>query len=348
MEAFSTTPRLRGGHRMTLFTWARPRSFPHLPAPVPRLFDVAADARVMAECHWQEAAREQPTLLLLHGLEGSSRAHYMRGMADKAFAAGMNVVRLNQRNCGGTEHLSVGLYHSGMTEDPAAVIRELAEVDGLSSIAVAGYSLGGNLALKLAGDYGNTPPRVLTSIVAVSPTLELAVCVDALERRENVLYERNFVRNLKRRMRLKARLFPGVYQVNDLRHVRTVRQFDELFTAPYHGFRDATDYYQRASAMRVVSRIRVPTLIITAEDDPFVPVMPFSSDELVRNPHIELVMTRHGGHCGFVSNAALANDGYWAESKVVQFALRHASTAGDRGQRIPARSEGVSVPLSAR
>jgi predicted alpha/beta-fold hydrolase len=327
MEAFTTTPRLRGGHRMTLFTWARPRRFPDLPPAVPRYFDVAADARVLAECHWQARAWERSTLLLFHGLEGSSRAHYMRGMADKAFAAGMNVVRLNQRNCGGTEHLSVGLYHSGLTADPAAVIRELTEVDGLRSIAIAGYSLGGNLALKLAGDYGNAPPRALKSIVAVSPTLELGVCVDALERRENVLYEMNFVRNLKRRMRLKAQLFPDVYRVNELRRVRTVRQFDELFTAPYHGFRDAADYYHRASAMRVISGIRVPTLVIVADDDPFVPLTPFSSDELVRNPHVHVVMTHHGGHCGFVSNAALANRGYWAEARVVEFALRHADTA---------------------
>jgi predicted alpha/beta-fold hydrolase len=321
MEPFTTTPRLRGGHRMTLFTWARPRRFPNLPPPVPRLFDVAADARVLAECHWQPAPRDHPTIVLLHGLEGSSRAHYMAGMADKAFASGFNVVRLNQRNCGGTEHLSVGLYHSGMTEDPAAVIRELVELDGLSSIAVAGYSLGGNLALKLAGDYGDRPPGALEAIVAVSPTMELAACVDALERRENLLYELNFVRNLKRRMRVKARLFPGTYGLAGLAHVRTVREFDEKYTAPYHGFRGASDYYHRASAMRVAARIRVPTLVITADDDPFVPVEPFEELARARNPFIEVVITRCGGHCGFVSDAALGNDGYWAERRVVEFAL---------------------------
>ena len=334
MEPFTTTPRLRAGHRMTLFTWVRSRHFPDLPPPVPRYFDVATDARVLAECHWQARPWEQATLVLLHGLEGSSRAHYMEGMADKAYAAGMNVVRLNQRNCGGTEHLSVGLYHSGMTEDPAAVIRELVEVDGLQSIAVAGYSLGGNLALKLAGDFGDAPPSALRAIAAVSPTMELAACVDALERRENLLYEMNFVRNLKRRMHLKARLFPGVYRVNDLRRVRTVREFDEMFTAPYHGFRDASDYYHRASAMRVASRITIPTLIITADDDPFVPVTPFVELQRAANPHIEVVITHHGGHCGFVSDAALGNDGYWAERRVVDFALRHAEAAAPPDSQI--------------
>jgi predicted alpha/beta-fold hydrolase len=323
MEPFTTTPRLRGGHLMTLFTWARPRQFPRLPPSVPRLFDVDNDARVLAECHWQPVPRDHPTLLLLHGLEGSSGAHYMAGMADKAFAAGFNVVRLNQRNCGGTEHLSVGLYHSGMTEDPATVIQELVELDGLTSIAVAGYSLGGNLALKLAGDYGDTPPPALGAIVAVSPTMELAVCVDALERRENLLYELNFVRNLKRRMRLKARLFPGTYELAGLEGVRTVRDFDEKYTAPYHGFLGASDYYHRASAMRVAARIRVPTLVITADDDPFVPVEPFRELARVANPCVEVVITHFGGHCGFVSDASLGNDGYWAERRVVEFALAH-------------------------
>jgi predicted alpha/beta-fold hydrolase len=250
----------------------------------------------------------------------------MAGIADKAFAAGFNVIRLNQRNCGGTEHLSVGLYHSGMTEDPSAVIRELIEVDGLTEIAVAGYSLGGNLALKLAGDWGEAPPAPVKAVIAVSPTMELAICVDALERRENVLYEMNFVRNLKRRMRLKARLFPRTYQVGALGAVRTVREFDEQYTAPYHGFRDAADYYHRASAMRVASRIRVPTLVITADDDPFVPVEPFMELARSGNSFVEVVITHFGGHCGFVSNAALGNEGYWAERRVVDFARRHVSS----------------------
>src|SRR5258708_2468359 len=139
---------------MTLFGWGNPRYFPRLPAPVVRYFDVASDARVLAHCHWQRDRWNCPTLLALHGLNGSSDAHYMRGLASKAFARGMNVVRLNQRNCGGTEHLSAGLFHSGLTADAARVVHELATVDGLPAIAIAGYSLGGNLALKLAGEYG--------------------------------------------------------------------------------------------------------------------------------------------------------------------------------------------------
>ncbi len=308
---------------MTLFTWGRPRHFPSLPSARRRYFDVAPDARVLAHCHWQSPAWQHPTVLLLHGLEGSSDAHYMLGIADKASARGMNVIRLNQRNCGGTEHLSSGLYHSGLTDDPAAVIRELIEVDGLSSISIAGYSLGGNLALKLAGEYGANPPTQLVSVVAVSPTMDLSACVGALERRDNFLYERHFVRRLKRRMRRKARAFPNRYRLNGLAGIRTVRQFDEAFTAPHHGFEDASDYYYRASAMRVIDRIALPTLIISADDDPFVPLDALR-DPIVRgNPRVQVIITHFGGNCGFVSDASLGNDGYWAEHAIVEFIGRH-------------------------
>ena len=155
-------PRFSGGHVQTLYAWGKPRSFPRLPAPVARYFDVAADARVLAHCHWYDRPQERPTVILLHGLEGSSLAHYMGGMADKAWAQGWNVVRLNQRNCGDTEHLSRGLYHSGLTNDPLFVLRELIERDGIRALAVAGYSLGGNLTLKLAGDLAEKTVRKLS------------------------------------------------------------------------------------------------------------------------------------------------------------------------------------------
>jgi predicted alpha/beta-fold hydrolase len=311
-------PLIAGGHTQTLYAWAKSRRFPSLPEAEPRYFDVAADARVLAHCHWQPRRLDRPALLLLHGLEGSSSAHYMRGIADKAWGAGWNVVRLNQRNCGGTEHLSRGLYHSGLTHDPLFVIRELVERDGIGQVAVAGYSLGGNLTLKLAGELGDTMPA-LTGVCAVSPTMDLGVCVDALERKANFPYQFNFVRNLKARMRRKAAAFPADFPLDTLPRVWTVRQFDEAFTAPHHGFDGASDYYHRASALRVVDRIRVPTLIITAEDDPFVPTAPFSDPALASNPSVTVHVTRHGGHCAFLERADAAYDGYWAEREIVRF-----------------------------
>jgi uncharacterized protein len=335
METFEPRATLRRGHWMTLYGWGNPRYFPRLPAPTRRIFDVADDARVVAECHWQPRPWQHPTLLALHGLNGSSQAHYMRGLAFKGFERGMNVVRLNQRNCGGTEQLATGLYHSGLTADAAQVIEELTRVDGLPAIAVAGYSLGGNLALKLAGEYGAHAPAALIGVAAVSPIIEIEQCTRALERPENVVYEWNFVRDLKKRIRLKDRLTPGVYDLSKLAAVRTVRQFDETFTAPHFGFRGASDYYYRASAMRVIDRISVPALIITAEDDPFVPSEPFRDPKVTANRHIELHVCQYGGHCGFIGERSGEDDGYWAEKQIVDFVHRHGRQLG--GQSSPLR-----------
>ena len=216
---------------------------------------MAADTQVLAHCHWQADRRSRLTVILLHGLEGSSNSHYMRGIADKAWARGFNVVRLNQRNCGGTEHLTPGLYHSGLTADPLAVMGELATDDGLPHFAFAGYSLGGNIALKLASELDEGDRRRVVAAAAVSPPIDLAQCVDALERPANVAYHWNYLLGLRARMRRKARLFPDVYDIALLARVRSVRDFDDLYTAPHNGFADAADYYHRASAGRVLERL---------------------------------------------------------------------------------------------
>ena len=307
---------------MTVFCWAARRRF-SLPEPEARFVQVAADTQVLAHCYWQPDRRSRPTILALHGLEGSSSAHYMLGIADKALRAGFNAVLLNQRNCGGTEHLGPGLYHSGLVEDAALLIRQLADSDGIARVVVAGYSLGGNLALRLAGTHPPAALPTLKGVCAVSPVLDLEACVRALERRSNVIYQWNFVRNLKNRMRRKQAHFPGRFDLSRLDRVRTVRQFDAAYTAPYFGFGSAEDYYYRAAALRVVDRIQVPALIITAEDDPFVPAASFHDPAIGANRHITLVLTRHGGHCGFLGEAdGAADDGYWAERQIVEFAQR--------------------------
>jgi predicted alpha/beta-fold hydrolase len=316
---FVPRPSLASGHRMTLYSWGNPRYFPRLPRPSRRYFDVAARTRVVADCHWHVSPQDRTTLLALHGLNGSSDAHYMRGLAAKAFERGMNVVRLNQRNCGNTEHLSEGLFHSGLTADAAHVIHELTDVDRLRSFAVAGYSLGGNLALKLAGEYGSHAPKELVAVAAVSPIIEIGECTRALERPENWLYQWNLVRDLKRRMRRKDRCDPGRFDLTRLDAITTVREFDEVYTAPYFGFRNAEDYYHRASAMRVIDRVSVPALVITSEDDPFVPSQPFRNAKVTGNPHIDLRISAHGGHCGFVGPRSGEDDGYWAENQIVDF-----------------------------
>jgi uncharacterized protein len=336
---------------MTLFSWGNPRHFPRLPAPTLRYFDVDATERVAAQCHWQQRPWERPTVLALHGLNGSSEAHYMKGLAAKAFARGMNVVRLNQRNCGDTEHLSAGLFHSGLTADAAHVVNELGRVDGLPAIAVAGYSLGGNLALKLAGEYGAHAPKTLACVAAVSPIIEIEECVRALEQPANFLYQWNFVKDLKRRMKRKERFWPGLFDLSRLARIKTVRQFDAAFTAPYFGFESAEDYYHRASSMRVIDRIRVPALVITAEDDPFVPSQPFRDPKVTGNRHIDLRICAHGGHCGFVGAASADDDGYWAERQIVEFVARSAkATTTDNAEatrRLPHAVAGAGSVIRA-
>ena len=307
---------LRNGHVMTVFAWAKTRTYPGLPDPEPRLFRTAPDTQVLAHCHWQVERHTRPTLVALHGLEGSSSGHYMRGMAHQAWQRGWNVVLLNHRNCGGTEHLTPTLYHSGLTADVTAVIRTLAS-EGLPHFGLAGYSLGGNLTLRFAGQWSTETALAdlpVRAVAAVSPTMDLSTCVDAIERRVNFPYEWNFMRGLRARLIRKASLWPGLFDLERLKYVRTIREFDDAYTAPNGGFGTAANYYYTASSMRLIDRVTLPALIVTAEDDPFVPGEQFRRPEVTGNAHVRGMLTPHGGHCGFVSST-----GYWAEETVVRF-----------------------------
>ena len=280
------------------------------------------------DAHWQREPQRHPTLVLLHGLEGSSDSGYMLGTAEKAYAAGFNVIRLNQRNCGGTELLTPTLYHSGRSADFRAIILELIERDRLPQIFIAGFSMGGNLVLKMAGEFGDSAPLELRAIVAVAPALDLAACCAALSEPQNFIYNRHFVKQLKRRMRHKAELFPDIYSANglsaDLARVRTVRDFDEWITARFCGFEGADDYYARSSAMHFLGQIRRPTLILTAQDDPFVPYWTFDRPALHENPNIQLVAPPYGGHGGFVSEES-GEERFWAEARIVEFCRERAN-----------------------
>jgi uncharacterized protein len=322
MIPFEPHPLLRNNHLMTLAASFVPRRFPALPAPSERLFETEPGTQLLGHCHWQAERGEHPALVLVHGLEGSSESGYMLGIAEKAFRAGFSVIRLNQRNCGGTERLTPTLYNSGLSGDYRAVLAELAERDTIPEIFFAGYSMGGNLVLKMAGELGEAAPRQLRGVAAVCPSLDLAACADALERGENILYRNHFVGSLMRHYRRKARLFPGRYCLDGLPKIRTLREFDDVITAPRSGYRDAVDYYYRASAMRVAGRIRVPTLIVTAQDDPFVPIESFSDSALTSNGFIRLVTPKHGGHCAFISRTA-GEERFWAETRVVEFCCSH-------------------------
>ncbi len=312
----------QSGHAQTLVAhaWPRRRPLRALRDDAARLFEVEPGVRLLVRCRWHADRRTHPTLLLVHGLEGSGESIYMLGTALKAYRSGFNVLRLNLRTCGDTLHLSPTLYNSGMSPDLRQVIAELIERDELRDIFLGGFSLGGNMSLKLAGEYGADYPRELKGVCAVSPAVELAASSACIERRSNRLYQRKFMRSLRRRMRAAARLYPERYDAGQLSRIRTLREFDECYTAPLGGFRDANDYYARSSSLPLLARIKIPTLIIHAEDDPFIPFTSLRHPSVGANPSIIMLAPAHGGHVGFVSDGKIpGEDRFWAENRLIEF-----------------------------
>ena len=321
---FKVHPLFSGGHAQTLGAYAWPRRhrfqrFSKLDGH--RLFEVEPGVQVLAHCRWQSRPSEAPTVILWHGIEGSTASVYMISTADKAFRAGYNVLRVNFRNCGGTEHLTPTLYHGGLSGDLKAIINELITKDGLKRIYAIGFSLGGNVVLKLAGELGDSGGRELAAICAISPSVDLAASTELILQKRNWLYHGNFVRNLKRRVRTKHKFFPGRYDLSKLIAVRTIRDFDEHFTSVANGFLNADDYYYRCSSIRVAENIRVPTLIIHSEDDPFIPFDPLREAAFAKNPYILLIATESGGHVAFLGAKGSGEDRFWAENRAVEFCV---------------------------
>lgn len=275
-------------------------------------------SRVLCHCHWQpEAIRSQRlTVVLVHGLEGSSNSRYIQGVTARAWNAGYNVIRMNMRNCGDTDNLTPTLYHSGFSGDVAAVIDHFSDRHGLERVALVGYSMGGNLVLKLAGEWGSHPP--LVAVATVCPAIDLAAGSDALHEPANRIYEYRFLRGLLRRYRRKAALFPEQYAADIRGPIRSLRDFDNRIVARYCGFENADDYYYRAAAARVVNRIAVPTLVLVAKDDPFIRLLLETRERLLTNPHICFIETDHGGHCAYLS-ADHGDNIHWAEATVIRY-----------------------------
>jgi predicted alpha/beta-fold hydrolase len=246
----------------------------------------------------------------------------MLGIARTGLAAGMDVVRMNQRNCGGMDHCAPTLYNSGRSADVAAVARNLIEHDGIPGFVLIGFSMGGNLVLKLAGEWGSDGPAEFRGVAAVCPAVNLAAGADALHEPANRIYEYYFLLQLYQRYRRKVKLFPASYDASRLRGVKTLREFDDRITAHYCDFTGADDYYARAAAANVVDRIARPTLVIHAANDPFIRILPETRQKLLSNRHVTYVETEDGGHCAFFGERDTdpAYDGRWAEREVVEFA----------------------------
>ena len=332
-KRFQPRPWLRNAHLQTIFGNILPRTST-LPMPVAQLVEVSPArgsqmaSQVLCECHWQPLPERasRPTVIVLHGLEGSAHSQYVVGNANKLWQAGCNVVRMNMRNCGGTERLTPTLYHSGLSGDVERVMRFFVETYALQSVSLIGYSMGGNLVLKLAGDLGGAAPKELRSVIGVSPAVDLAASADALHEGPNRFYERRFLRALLKRFRRKAALFPSAFDPMRSAGIRSVREFDDRITALYSGFRSADDYYFRAAASRVLERITVPTLVIHAADDPFIRLTDETRAKISANLHIQWMETEHGGHCAFLAtpDTNSGDDGYWAEQTALRFVMANA------------------------
>jgi uncharacterized protein len=313
---------LRGGHVQTIASFLIPRRI-HLPPPEERLVEVVPGIKIRCWCYWQKSEEDRTkalTLIVVHGLEGSTDSQYMTGVARNGLAAGMNVVLMNQRNCGGMDRCAPTLYNSSLSGDVAAVARNVVEHDGVSRFALIGFSMGGNLVLKLAGEWGSNRPAEFRAVAAVCPAMDLAASADALHEPANRIYELYFLWQLFRRFRNKAKLFPNHFDASRLRGVSTLRLFDDRVTAHYCGFTGADDYYARAAAANVVHRIAVPALIIHAANDPFIRVKEGTRRRIAANTNINYVETQDGGHCAFIGQRnGSGDDGRWAEREVVEF-----------------------------
>lgn len=313
---------LSNGHLQTIVGNFLPRA----PLQIPTIAEIVQvdpsdGSRVLCHCHWQPEPQRSSclTLVLVHGLEGSSDSRYMQGIAARAWAAGCNVIRMNMRNCGNSESLTPTLYHSGLSGDVGAVVLHFAKLYNLQRIALVGYSMGGNMVLKLAGEWGSRAP--LLAVAAVCPAIDLAAGADALHEPANRIYEWRFLRGLRARYARKASLFPAIYATPaEIGPIRSIREFDGKVVARYWDFRDADDYYYRAASARVLDGIAVPTLVLCAQDDPFIRLFPETRASLHANPHIAFVETRHGGHCAYLSRDH-GDDIHWAEAAVIRALL---------------------------
>lgn len=257
-------------------------------------------------------------VILLHGLEGNTSRTYIRGMALALIGAGYDVLALNFRSCSGETNRLPRSYHSGATEDLRVVLDAFASsYDRLDAV---GFSLGGNLLLKYLGEQG-TGSRIQNA-VAVSVPCDLKGSADELARRGNRLYMWNFMRSLREKVREKAALFPDQVPTEGLDEMRTFHEFDDRYTAPLHGFRDAEHYWAECSSRRFIPGIRVPTLLLNAKDDPFFPESCYPVAACRESSHVTLEMPSTGGHVGFLNGflSGFQNDERtYAESRALDF-----------------------------
>ena len=259
--------------------------------------------------------------VLSHGLEGHAERGYMRGMAQKLSLHGWDVLAWNYRGCSGEMNRLLRSYHSGVSDDLDVVVRHALDAGGYAEAALVGFSLGGNITLKYLGERGNALDARIRAAVTFSVPCNLDAGAAHIDRPANWIYQQRFLRDLREKIRQKHRRFPADLDVAGLDRIATLRDFDDRYTAPVHGFKDAADYYARCSCLPLIPRITIPTLLVSAANDPFLPAACYPTEAARGHPHFYLEMPRYGGHVGFV---AFNGDGaYWSEQRAAAFLAEH-------------------------
>jgi uncharacterized protein len=308
-------PLFRNPHLQTIagHYWKRPDVAAEFPL-ASRLIRTEPDVQVLVHSQ-RPAGKAAGELILVHGLEGSGDAGYIRSLSALALRAGFAAHRFHMRTCGGTEGLCQTLYHAGLTCDLAAVLHEFRR-EGRAPAFLVGFSLGGNVVLKLASEMGTSALPLVRGVCAVSTPLDLAACARRIAEPDNRLYEQRFVRRMRARLRATGR-----YQERDFVGLRSLIALDDRFTAPSFGFGNAANYYRTQSAVGYLHDLRVPALLIQAKDDTFVPFQIFGSEPVRRNPLIRLLVTEHGGHLGFIGRAPHR---FWADEAIMEWVLNQS------------------------
>jgi uncharacterized protein len=320
-KKFTPHPKLSNRHFQTIFGVLAPGKKVSKKIPVKRrLFTMRDKDRIATDCSWQRNQRKHTTILIIHGLTGSSKAGYVRSIASKAFIQGFNVIRINLRNAGGTESLSKKLYHAGQSYDVNSIVRELIRKDKLKKIIITGFSLSGNICLKLAGEWSKKFPKQVKSIAVISPLIDLHASEPYLNSKENRFYRKRLFKTLRTMIANKSKYFPE-YSAKPMNKMTSFREFDDYYHSKYSEFKSANDYYTSQSAKRLLSKIRLPTLIIHSKDDTIVPIKPLKTSSAMTNPKIITLITKHGGHCGFLGKSCCPGDidARWAENRVLEF-----------------------------
>jgi predicted alpha/beta-fold hydrolase len=337
---FEPHPLIRGGHLQTIIGSYLPWRRTAYSARQHRVSLPDGDQIVLHDdqpnppiASWQSG---DPAVLLLHGLGGSHLSSYMQRCAVKLLGRGYRVFRMDLRGYGAGFPLARHPIHAGRSEDAAAALNYLIELFPDSPIHMVGFSMGANITLKLAGELGPLAPGNLASVMAVAPPIDLIECSRNMQRPVNRIYDRTFLKSLLRHIERRKAAVPGALARPLNPPPRRLVEFDNRFTAPLSGFADADDYYTRASSGSLLRHIAVPTLILTAANDPIVPVAPF--EKASYSPTTKLHITPCGGHLGFVGRRGIDPDRRWLDWRVIEWIESHARTRNGATKRAPSLS----------